>query len=317
MVTNTAASPFNTQKLREFAKTGSASEFAQELKATGPAILDEAIETFYKLDRERSDADLSLGHIRDLKSAVMSYVERNSNEVGANLAASRSLLNKSGSVQGSTTDGGVTHHIGAETNGGENVGTFNRLTGMQQFLRDLATVQGTFTAAVMLPGPASASMLSVLNSQHEALHASGSSSSQFSSDSSSSGAAGSLLLLAGGVKQSSSSSTGSSHSVSQVDYQKTTADREVIPVLTELRDRLERAVEFPATGGSVNINQSTWDSKEVTSFFGKKRTEKFNDKSTTRQVPYPVQSAFVELPMTSTDVIKNNLEYGFNWKGAF
>jgi hypothetical protein len=102
-------------------------------------------------------------------------------------------------------------------------------------------VQGLYTAAVMVPGPLA---LSLKN------HAKEVADGQFASSSSASGASYSqgFIRHSGSAFSESSQAQGSSH------YEKTTVDERVVPVLTELQDRLGQATVSPATTAYVSAD---------------------------------------------------------------
>ncbi len=328
------SSPLSTQRLSELSKQGNAADFAAELKKVGPAVMSEALDTFYKLDRERPDADQSLNHIRDLKNSVQDYMQRNFDDAKKNQteAFSRASQIQAGTDPTiKTTPAGVTpikneypkfssNYGQSKIESGTRVITsetvaakpadYVPLKGLAKFLSDLGTVQGTYTAAVMLPGPASASMLSVLNAQKESYSSDSSSSAHFSSQSSSSGAAASLLALGAGGFRSTSSANGSSQSDSHSQFEKLTADREIVPILTELRDRLERPSVRPASSGTFQGTVHGYETMDVKvkKLFRAETTESKNityynqGQFDHTLAQFESQPEHAELPLNSTDL---------------
>lgn len=296
--------------LIQVAREGNAGQFAKTLEETGTAVLSNAIETFCKVDRETTQGEESVRQLSDLKSAIALAIRRNDETTKANRASAsqRAFQINQGEVpqyplkKASVVD---LHNAKSDLKCGREYELLRRefsaeaatvhapkpseLSGLQQFLVDLNSIQGLYTAAVMVPGPLS---LTVKNFARETADSQAKSFSHFTSDASSDRLFGSGQATA----QGSSESSQSSH------YEKTTVDERVIPMLSELRERLAQAsvvseqplridatrTEKEATGFKTFILRRT----VFNDFFGKEEKNRLLEK-------LPFQPEFVRLPKSS------------------
>ena len=60
--------------LTQIAKEGTPEELATALKTQGTAIMDDAVDVFFQMDREQSDARRVLDGFQDMKTALQTSV---------------------------------------------------------------------------------------------------------------------------------------------------------------------------------------------------------------------------------------------------
>lgn len=253
-------SGIESKQLLTLAKKGTAQEFSEALSQTGSAVLGNAVETFCQMDRESAQGQASVDQLKDLKNSLITYIGRHTAEVSANQTKGTELTEqvKSGSHPTHKLSGETVEHLeNARSFKGQEVQYLERiskpeaavfhtpqvddLAGLRKFLTDLTEVQGLYTAAVMIPGPLA---LSVKNFAREVADGSSASSSSFSGESVSNKI----------FSHSASAVAGQSQSSSATHYEKTTVDERVVPVLTELQDRLAQASVVPASSAYVSAD---------------------------------------------------------------
>lgn len=306
----------NSQSLVQIAREGTAQQFAAALKETGTAVLGNAVETFCQMDRETKQGATSVEQLKDLKNALMVSINRNQQEMEANLAGPKELAqsikdgkNSQFKLEQATVEDLV--NTPSKLKGGDQVHPFLRrewgaecaelhlpatdaLTGTKKFLADLSAVQGLYTAAVMIPGPLS---LTVKNFAREVA------SSQFQSSSNASGNSQSKGFLS----RANSSFRESSQAEGSQQYDKTTVDERVVPVLSELQDRLGQVSVVPSSSGSLSLDRHLTESSGKKGFFSSKinydqqvaHTYYNQDRLQRPVTEFAVQPEHIRLPETS------------------
>ena len=275
--------------LTQIAREGSAKEYKDALQARGKQILDQAVDTFFQPDREIEDARKAMAGLEDLEGSLRAHLQRTRAAEKQNQTA---LSDKSQNIKSGEDPAvqlkpageeklenqkplfGVSHYEkGLLTDGkiadGRRVWEQERIStvkpnhddmqGVGRFLADLAGVQGLYASVAMVPGPLSASVKTMAK---EMMAAQGSFQSQHSSEQSS--VAAGLLPL--GIYRSGGTSQGSASGSHSLNYDKSTVDDRVVPVLMDLKDRLDQATVEAATTTSLHgvqrgreyVNQPTW-----------------------------------------------------------
>jgi hypothetical protein len=275
--------------LTHIAREGSAKEYKDALQARGKEILDQAVDTFFQPDREFEDARKAMAGLEDLEGSLRAHLQRTRTITKQNQAA---LTEKSQSIEsgqdpeiqlkpsrqekvqnekplfyvsqydkGHLKDGKIVD--GRRGWDKEEIRVarpeHDDMQGVGRFLADLAGVQGLYASVAMVPGPLSASVKTMAK---EMMAAQGSFSSQHSSQHSS----GAVGLLPLGIYGSSGASQGSASGSHSLTYDKSTVDERVVPVLMDLKDRLDQATVEPATVISLQgvqeareyVNRPTW-----------------------------------------------------------
>lgn len=274
----------NSSNLVRLAREGSASEYAAGLKDTGAAILGNAVEVFCSMSRETEHGKEAVEQLKDLKNSLMSHIERQRASTAANRAGAKDAAdslqrgeNPKYQLQAGHTEVlkdtvPVTCRAGAvkelkRVTGAEfaqvQAPSFDEMAGVKKFLADLTAVQGLFTASVMIPGPLSATVKNVAKE----LYTSNSQSQSSVAGSSHAGGAALGLLGIGGFS-SDSSVAGQSSSSTQARYEKSTVDERVVPVLSELQDRLSQTTVVPASSSKLVARRSVEESSGKASWGG-------------------------------------------------
>ena len=274
----------NSQSLVRFAREGSAAEYAAALKGTGSAVLSNAMEVFCAMDRETENGRAAVDQIKDLKNSLIAHIERNQTETSTNLVGANAVAAKITAGQDPThkleaakvetlknaplenRPNRVYDHLrkdwGAETTKVE-VPALDGMSGLKKFLADLTAMQGLYTAAVMIPGPLSATVKNVAKELYTSNQRSSSSASG------SSQAEGAVLSLLGvGGFGSDSSFSSQSNSSGSARFEKSTIDERVVPVLGELQDRLAQTTVVPATSGAVQGRRHLQEYSGKSTWFG-------------------------------------------------
>lgn len=289
IATQTQPRPAASAELIRLAQQGSAAEYSQALKETGTAILSSALEVFSKMDRELEDGRSSIEQLRDLKNSLIAHIDRNQKctqsnqdqldqEVAAmnsgqhptvklaekkteNLTNATSILEKGRPAYA---------HLLRETEAQKanlSAPKIDSMAGAKKFLADLTAVQGLYTAAVLVPGPLSLSMKNVVK---ESYASQSQSNGQITGQSESAGIGASLLALGGGASHSQSNISGAVSSKNSTNYEKSTLDERVIPVLSELQDRLSQATAVPATLASIELKNHISEYEGSWGLFGRR-----------------------------------------------
>ena len=265
-----------SKKLVELALQGTAEEYHAALQETGSAVLGHALEVFCDTNRETPDGAAAAKQLLDLKNSVIAHLRRNKEETAGNAEA---LQDKAAAITDGTDPllllsdskierlrnvplwgdtSGCTYKYLERHSEREKVDietpALDPMGGVRKFLTQLNGVLGLYTAAVMIPGPLSATLKTVsqqLSSSHSQFDSSSSGSSQAE------GVAISLLGLGayGSASESSSQAKGSSDAESR----STTIDERIVPVLGELQERLAQASVVPASEGKIVAKQSIFD----------------------------------------------------------
>lgn len=263
----------NSKALLIAAREGSAENFAQALRETGTAVLGNAVETFCKMDREGEQGAMAVEQLKDLKNAIISHLKAQETELKKNETNASSLKRevsegthpthklrpaRTEELTNALAGDGLTYQYLRRSDEKESavlhLPQVDDMSGLKQFLADLTGVQGLFTAAVMLPGPLA---LSVKTFAKEI------GNSQFSSSASASGSS----FSKGFIRRSASEHQESSQTQGSSQYEKVTIDERVVPVLTELQDRLQQASVLPPSRGylSADYHRAEYAGRE--SFF--------------------------------------------------
>lgn len=254
----------NSSQLLKVAREGSAQEFAHALRETGQAILANSIETFCQMDRESQQGLASVQQLKDLKNSIIASLERDTQGRAANLAAGENLREATAQgthpqhkLEGTKVEvvnnvaslaykGGTVYETLQRTFKPESAvlhnPTVDEMKGVKAFLADLNSVMGLYTAAVMIPGPLA---LSVKNFAKEVADG------HFQASSTASGVSASRGFL----RRSSSAFSEVSEAEGTQHYEKTTVDERVVPVLTELQDRLAQVSVVPASEASLSADR--------------------------------------------------------------
>lgn len=323
---NITAAQFSLQTL---AKQGTPQEFQSALQQEGCQILDQAILTFCNPTRETEQGEQAVAKLRELTGSIRTYLERQQASIEQNLQELKSSIAQTTGLQArheeNSPDGktkvvhsqeglglrvmggpvavedlSITrekgqHYILSHRPANSVVGKDTRfvpdhsLEGMKRFLTDWSQVQGLYTAAVLIPGPLA---LSVKNFAAEQMTATNHSQSSYLEGSSS--------RKFFGLSRSSSAASGQSSQDSQVEYTKTTVDREVVPVLNDLQARLEQVKVVPQVelGVEASHYQETFESRGWGPF---KAWSSKGSENTSRQLGRQVLvPELVRLPETST-----------------
>ena len=257
----------NSQSLVRLAREGSASEYSAALKETGSAVLGNAMEVFCAMDRETEHGRLAVDQLKDLKNSLIAHIERNQTQTTGNLTGAKAAADKIKAGQdpnhqllpakteeltNATLENrpGNTHKFLQKRWEAETTKivtpAIDEMNGVKKFLADLTAMQGLYTAAVMIPGPLSAT---VKNVAKELYTSNVQSQSSASGSSHSAGAALSLLGVGGFSSESGFASQSSTNGNAR--YEKSTIDERIVPVLSELQDRLAQATVTPASTGQI------------------------------------------------------------------
>lgn len=229
-------------------------EFCSALQETGKNILDNAVDVFFKPDREIYEAKKAVEDMKDLEFAMKSCYENARKNQDEAINATKDEMKKPESFKYDLGKVEI-HPYGIDyfDYKGRILASSNQkivcssdldqddlrdkaLNGIGSFINDLHTVLPLYTCVAMVPGPMS---LSVKNFAKEILEGSINDKSRAQSSSQSQGLKGSLLLLGGAVNAASSESYSQNDVEGKLSYQKTTTDERVMPALMDLRSRLD------------------------------------------------------------------------------
>jgi hypothetical protein len=283
-----------TRPLIQSAEHGTAQEFKEALAKDGTAILDNALDTFFKVDREVSDGRNALDGLSELKRALHTRIERDKDETTTNLQNARTRLERLESGQDpeyALRDAEIEKLQNIEPRFGRQYDNRKYLNkgligsgelrweresakvvkptdlppnGMSRFVKDLVGVQALFAAVAMVPGPMSASVKSVVKQTLTR-------ESRYSSRESHEESASAVGLLPLGLygSQSSGQSTASGHSSTRAET--STVDERVVPVLLDLKERLLQASVEPPTSGQIIANREGEEYVKHETWLGKTR----------------------------------------------
>ena len=311
--------------LTQIAKEGTPEELATALKTQGTAIMDDAVDVFFQMDREQSDARRVLDGFQDMKTALQTSVSGDESTTLANgesLIARVKLVNNGedsevslkpaeiiplknakakydssytearSSIPNGIIESGE-RRLEAETAHAVSPSQLDDMTGVKKFLTDLSQLQGLYAAVAMVPGPMSASLKTIAK---EVLH---SKSKSYGSTQSAWSATGVGLLPLGVAKGVGSSVEGHT-SESNTSYSRTTADERIVPKLFDLKDRLAQADVSPAGIGRIEGRQAGREYVECKGFFsfGTKLKQAGRDVHKRVLSTMPYQEERVRLPLT-------------------
>lgn len=319
-----------SQVLIKLAREGGAEDFAIALREEGTSVMDRALETFFKMDREAEDAQAAIAGMQDLKKSLMTYIDRDAQELELNRKAASSLQERivsgeepalklaAAEVQtlrnaepiwgvcssenhllkdGRIEDG--ERRLTQETPHRIETGV-SSLSGLKRFLRDLSSVQGLYAAVAMVPGPLSASVKSVAKELMTA-------KADFSASSQSSEVHGGVGLLPLGAFRGRTSGASNAQGSASAEFERSTVDERVVPVLMDLRDRLEQAEVEDGGKGKIMAKRTgvefARETRKRLFRAPKVETKKISYRSdnslpSRRVTDYELQSDRVRLPLT-------------------
>ncbi|MHC9540303.1 MAG: hypothetical protein AB9903_12365 [Vulcanimicrobiota bacterium] len=213
------------------------SEFIWALKEAGKSVLEGAVDTFFKTDREVADARETVQDLKDLEAAMKAcYDNAKSIQDKAIEQKKQELADPKNcyiSEKWTETPKVEMTDSGFEYCGDKRIET---LKGVVTFINDLHNTIPLYTCVAMVPGPMSVSVKSFAK---EIMSGSYRDTGRTESSSTSSAIGGSLLLLGGGVKSMNSKSITQNDAVGSVSYQKTSTDERVMPAIMDLTSRLD------------------------------------------------------------------------------
>lgn len=254
------------QTLPEFASTAPMDgQSVARLRQAGVAVLDQAIDTFFKADREVQEARQAVKDLKELEGAMRACIDRseamrkaNFDQVHNRLAAIQSggTLEPRKEESFDPPQNGIVKRVQtAETADlRQPRRTPETPPGLAAFIRDLHEIVPLFTAAAMVPGPLSVTVKDMARELYTRQTQGGSS---FSQSSQSSSLTGSLVLLGVHGSESRSSASGEESHTEEVRHEKVSTDERLLPRLFELRERMARFDQTEPTHASIVGRRST------------------------------------------------------------
>jgi len=233
----------NTYKsLTEMAKKSPQDrKFMESFREKSIGILDNAVDVFFKSDREESEGRVAINDLMDLESAMRAcaewarkktaenkgIIEKKAEDNNYQLEKGKTEIVENQEIKGHY--GNVKLERGKIVTGDEKVmyslpyqSDLDKMEGIEKFINDLHQVLPLYTCVAMVPGPIS---VTVKNMAQETLKSSEASSSYSYEES--------QTLFSSSASRSISSSS------SETTGEKKSADERVIPGLMDLKARLE------------------------------------------------------------------------------
>ena len=263
----------NYKSLAEMAgKVRHDKDFLGTFREKGVGILDNAVDVFFKSDREVEDARMAIEDLKDLERAMKACKVKTDKTRESNQGKAREKMGviketgeglrgpeeeKLNNVESFSKRGHIIKD-GRRVYGEEKVKGLSRggwlsvkpdgMKGVLNFIKDLHEVLPLYTCVTMVPGPMS---VTVKNFAKETMKMKSKETGHSESHSASSGTAVGLLPLGAAVYDSASSDISEINKSSNMFFQKVTTDERIIPTLMDLRTRMEEMETKDSTTGEI------------------------------------------------------------------